>query len=185
MKTLRRFLDFLPLCIGMLMLATPAWAQQEELWLENQSNTPITSKMVLKRGETYRVTMQGTYSMWSNFAAPGKRSGKPEPTPMFPSAKGTNTVVGLDPEFYFAWPMGSSFDTSMEPAPRRSALIEVSLDGGKTWKHPSSTEPYNAAEHKYTYELTGEDNPLQVRNIDKPVGDNYGRVQIVVQSVPK
>ena len=99
---------------------------------------------------------------------------------MFPSAKGANGLVGLDPEFLFAWPSGTAFNVSTEPVPRRSALIEVSVDGGKTWKHPTTKDAFNP-EHKYTYELTGAGNALQVRTIDKPVGDNYGRVQITVQ----
>jgi hypothetical protein len=56
----------------------------------------------------------------------------------------------------------------------------VSLDGGKTWKHPTTKDAFNA-EHKYTYALTGEGKALQVRTIDNPVGDNYGRLQITVQ----
>ena len=156
-------------------------ATAEQLWLENQSNTPITSKTVLEQGKPYRLTMQGTYSMWQLFTTPSNKAMKPEPTPMFPSAKGENKLVGLDPEFYFSWPYGSALGTGTGAAPRRSGLIEFSLDGGKTWKHPASTAPFNATEHKYTYELTGEGNALQVRNIDKPAGDNYGRVQITVQ----
>jgi hypothetical protein len=156
-------------------------AAVEQLWLETNTNNPFTSKTVLERGKPYRITMQGTYSMWENFTAPGNRSGKPEPTPMFPSAVGTNKLVGIDPEFYFAWPKGAAFDASPEPAPRRSALIEVSLDGGKTWRHPATTQPFSATEHKYTYTVTGEGNALQVRNNDKPAGDNYGRLQISVQ----
>ncbi|HZH12802.1 MAG TPA: choice-of-anchor K domain-containing protein [Archangium sp.] len=153
----------------------------EQMWMENQSNDPITSTLVLEQGKPYRLTMQGTYSVWSGFTGQGYLAMKPEPTPMFPSAKGENKQVGLDPEFVFAWPSGAAFDKSPEPAPRKSVLIEVSLDGGKTWKHPTTKDAFNP-EHKYTYELTGEGQALQVRNIDKPIGDNYGRIQITVQS---
>ncbi|MFE8605467.1 hypothetical protein [Archangium violaceum] len=59
-----------------------------------------------------------------------------------------------------------------------SSAIQVSLDGGKTWKHPASTASFNATDHRYTYELMGEDNALQVRFSDNPISDNSGRVQI-------
>ncbi|WNG33555.1 hypothetical protein F0U61_07920 [Archangium violaceum] len=182
MSDVRRLSKLAARCAGLLVLvATSAWAQKEELWLDSQTNTPIRSEQVLKRGKLYRVTMQGTYSAWT-FNAPGTKSGKPEPKPMWPSPKGTNTLVGVDPEFMFAWPLGTYMDSLPEPAPRRSGYIEVSLDGGKTWKHPATTASFNATDHKYTYELTGDDNALQVRIVDSPYADNYGRVQISVQA---
>ncbi len=182
MKNLKRLSNSLTICTGMLMLAAaPAWAQKEELWLDSQSATPIRSAAVLKRGTPYLLTMQGTYSTWGNIATPGAKSGKPESAPMFKSPKGANLQVGLDPEFVFAWPKGSGLERSQEPSPRRNTgSIEISLDGGKTWKHPSSTAPFNATDHKYTYELMGDDNVVQVRLLDKPHADNYGRLQIFV-----
>lgn len=178
---MRRLSNSLTLCTGMLLLAAaPAWAQKEELWLDSQSGTPIHSERVLKRGWPYLVTMQGTYSVWRTLANSGTKSGKPDPAPMFPSPKGANQQVGIDPEFVFAWPKGSGLERSPEPAPRRGNNLEVSLDGGKTWKHPSSTASFNATDHKYTYELMGDGNVLQVRIADKPYGDNYGRVRIFV-----
>jgi hypothetical protein len=153
---------------------------EELLWLDTRSSAAIRSEMVLKRGEAYRLTMQGSYSVWK-FTVPGKKSGSPEPTPMFPSTTGDNKQVGVDPEFVFAWPKGSGFERSPAAGPHRNSGIQVSLDGGKTWKHPASTASFNATEHKYTYEVAGDDNALQVRFIDKPMGDNYGRVQIAVQ----
>ena len=182
MKNMRRLSKSLTLCTGMWMLAAaPAWAQKEELWLDSRSGTPIRSTMVLKKGTPYLLTMQGTYSAWGGLSNTSPKSGKPEPKPMFPSPKGANTLVGIDPEFVFAWPKGSGLDRSSEPAPLRNPTIEVSLDGGKTWKHPSSTTPFNATDHAYNYELAGGENALQVRLVDKPYSDNYGRVQISVQ----
>jgi hypothetical protein len=181
MKNTRHFSASLTLCTGMLMLAAaPAWAQKEELWLDSQSSTPIRSEKVLERGRPYLVTMKGTYSAWGGMANPGAKSGKADPTPLFPSPKGANQQVGIDPEFVFAWPKGSGLEKSSEPAPLRATTIEVSLDGGKTWKHPSSTASFNATDHKYTYELLGDGNALQVRLVDKPYTDNYGRVRIFV-----
>jgi hypothetical protein len=182
MKNMRRLSNSLTLCTGLLMLAAaPAWAQKEELWLDSRSGPPILSTMVLKRDTPYLLTLQGTYSAWGGLSNTSPKSGKPEPKPMFPSPKGANSLVGIDPEFVFAWPKGSSLDRSSEPAPRRVSTIEVSLDGGKTWKHPSSTAPFNATDHAYNYELAGGDNALQVRLVDKPYGDNAGRVRISVQ----
>ncbi len=182
MKNMRRLSNSLTLGTGLLMLAAaPAWAQKEELWLDSQSGTPITSTAVLERGTPYLLTMKGTYSAWGSLAIPGANSGKTEPAPMFPSPKGANQQVGIDPEFVFAWPKGSGLERSPEPAPLRNSTIEVSLDGGKTWKHPTSTAPFNATDHAYNYELAGDGSALQVRLVDNPHSDNYGRVQISVQ----
>ncbi|MCE9669938.1 hypothetical protein LY474_19245 [Myxococcus stipitatus] len=169
-------------CAGLcVLMAAPAWAQaQEELWLDTQSAAPVTSQTVLKQGWPYLVTLQGTYNVWGSNIVPGTRSSQPEPAPMFPSPKGTSRNVGFDPEFIFAWPKGHAMDKSPEPAPRRGSAIEVSQDGGKTWRHPASTSAFNASEHKYGYELMGTDTALQVRFVDSPVADNTGRVRIVV-----
>ncbi|OJH35945.1 hypothetical protein [Cystobacter ferrugineus] len=160
-------------CAGLLVLvATSAWAQQEELWLDTRSAAPVPSQMVLKKGRPYLVTMQGTYNVWANNIVPGDKSGQPEPAPMFPSPKGPTRNVGFDPEFAFAGVK------SPNSAPQRASAIQVSLDGGKTWKHPASTAPFNATDHRYAYELMGEDNALQVRFVDNPISDNSGRVQL-------
>ncbi|QSQ17411.1 hypothetical protein [Myxococcus landrumensis] len=146
----------------------------EELWLNTRSAAPVPSKQVLEKGKPYRVTMQGTFNVWGNNIVPGPQSGQPEPAPMFPSPGVTNRNVGFDPEFVFA---------GVRPpatAPLRASSVQVSVDGGKTWKHPASTADFNAAEHKYTYDLTGEDAPLQVRFVDAPVSDNSGLVRVLV-----
>ncbi|CAM4365260.1 MULTISPECIES: hypothetical protein [Myxococcus] len=163
-------------CAGLWVLAAaPAWAQQqEEVWLDTRSAAPVMSQMVLKQGWPHLVTMQGTFNVWGNNIVPGPQSGQPEPAPMFPSPGVTNRNVGFDPEFVFA---------GVKPpavAPLRASFIQLSLDGGKTWAHPASTADFNAAEHKYGYEVTGGESALQVRIADKPVTDNSGRLKIVV-----
>ncbi len=169
-------------CAGLLVLAaTSAWAQQqEELWLDTRSAAPVPSQVVLKKGWPYLVTMQGTYNVWGGNIVPGANSKQPEPAPMFPSPNAANRNAGFDPEFVFAWSKGHALEKNPEPAPRRAGAIEVSLDGGKTWKHPATQAAFNATEHKYGYELTGEDSALQVRIADKPTADNSGRLQIFV-----
>ncbi|XXF80206.1 hypothetical protein P2318_10770 [Myxococcaceae bacterium GXIMD 01537] len=162
-------------CAGLLALvATSAWAQQEELWLDSRSAVPALGQAVLKKGRPYLVTMQGTYTVWGSNIAPGPQTGQPEPAPMFPSPNVPARNVGLDPEFVFAGVKASA------SAPVRHSTIEISLDGGKTWKHPATTAAFNATEHKYAYALTGEDSALQARIIDRPVTDNAGRLQLVV-----
>jgi hypothetical protein len=147
-------------------------ATGEELWVDTRSAAPVRSEMVLKKGKPYRVTMQGTYNAWKGNIVPGEKSGQPEPAPMFPSPGVATRNVGIDPEFVFANVRAPG------TAPVRNTSIQVSLDGGKTWKHPVTTASYNATDHKYTYELMGEGNALQVRIVDNPVSDNFGRVQI-------
>jgi hypothetical protein len=166
------------LCAGVMVLtALPAWAQKEKLWLDSQSGIPTGGQRVLQKGKPYRITMKGTYAVWSTYAPLGTKSGKPEAAPLFASPKGANKEVGADPEFIFAWSKGSSLEKSAESSPRRNYTIEVSLDGGKAWKHPSTAEAFNAS-HQYGYELVGEGSALQVRLRDNPYTDNSGRVQI-------
>ena len=150
----------------------------EELWLESQSAAPVSSQMVLEKGKPYRLTMQGTYTVWGHNIDAGTRSLQPEAAPMFPSPKGRTRNVGADPEFIFAWSKGHALEKNPAPAPLRNTIIQISLDGGKTWKHPATPDSFSATEHKYTYELMGDGNALQVRINDKPVADNFGRVQI-------
>lgn|GEM_PF-3431535 len=163
-------------CMGLLVLAaTSAWAQQEEaLWLDTRSGAAIPSKLTLQKGRPYRVTMQGTFNVWGNNIVAGEKSGQPEAAPMFPSPNVANRNVGFDPEFVFAGVRAPA------TAPLRSGAIQVSVDGGKTWKHPATPAAFNAAEHKYTYDLMGEDAPLQVRFVDTPISDNSGRVRILL-----
>jgi hypothetical protein len=150
----------------------------EELWLDSQSAAPVSSQRVLEKGKLYRVTMQGTYTVWGSNIDAGARSLQPEAAPLFPSPKGGTRNVGADPEFIFAWSKGHALEKNPEPAPLRNTIIQVSLDGGKTWKHPATPDSFSAKEHKYTYELMGDGNALQLRINDKPVSDNFGRLQI-------
>ena len=70
-----------------------------------QSQTPLVAS------KNYRLTMQGTFSIWPDIANPSKRGGEPELAPRFPSPGGVaNKQVGLDPEFVFAWPTGATYD---------------------------------------------------------------------------
>lgn len=153
---------------------------KEELWLDVTSGKVISSTEPLKSGKLYRITMQGTYSVWRSISQTGPHSGQPEPAPMWPSEGKANHQVGLDPEFLFAWPPGSSASRKTEPSPRRASAIQMSLDGGESWAHPPCSEPFNATDHKYNYDVTGEGHPLQIRFVDRPYGDNYGRVHIEI-----
>jgi hypothetical protein len=153
----------------------------EELWVDTRSSAPVRGEMVLPKGKPSRVMLQGTFNVWGTDIVPGGKSNLPEPAPMFPSSNAANHNVGFDPEFVFAWPKGHVMDKSPEPAPRRQGLIEISLDGGKTWKHPATPAAFDATAHAYTYELMGEGSELQVRIADKPVSDNSGRLRIWVQ----
>ena len=146
----------------------------EELWLDTRSAAPVPSQMVLKKGKPYVLTMQGTFNVWGSNIAPGASSGQPEAAPMFPSPSGATRNVGFDPEFAFAGVRAPG------TAPLRASTVQISLDGGKTWKHPPSTAAFNATEHRYTYDLTGEDAVLQVRFVDRPIADNTGRLRIFV-----
>ena len=155
---------------------------REELWLESRTGTPVIANDTLVAGMAYRLSMQGTFTVWSSLATPAANSGEPEAKPMWPSVTRSDMSVGLDPEFRFAWPSGSSLANSSEPSPRRGSSIQFSLDGGETWKHLESSAPYNPRNHTYLYDVEGAGHPLQVRFVDSPYSDNNGRIKIIVQS---
>ncbi|NOJ79645.1 hypothetical protein [Myxococcus xanthus] len=70
-----------------------------------------------------------------------------------------------------AKPRGS--DALTQPWSPRTSTDEKPVPSARPSHRP-------LGEHKYTYDLTGEDAPLQVRFADGPVNDNSGLVRILV-----
>ncbi|HEX5754667.1 MAG TPA: FAD-dependent oxidoreductase [Archangium sp.] len=173
----------LAICLTLLVaVPAPARAQSEELWLESRSSGTLQSQTALQAGKAYRLTLQGTFSLWPDIANPSRLGGEPERAPRFPSPGGAaNKQVGLDPEFVFAWPVGASHDRTSEPSPRRQDLIQISLDGGRTWRHPATPAPYAMGSHEYHYPLTGAGQPLQLRVTGGSHSSSYGRLKATLQ----
>jgi len=140
---------------------------------------PITSAAPLSIGEGFKVTVSGTFSVWSGWSSVCK--GTPEDWPQTPSPDTTNGKVGLDPEYIFAVPTGSSICSNLGDPPYRQWNFEMSFDNGATWLNPVPLgSTYNSA-HVYTYVLTGEGFPALFRFVDTYTRDNYGIITIRIE----
>ncbi len=135
----------------------------------------VSDTQVLTLGKEYCVTVSGTYSPWPEYwwTAP---CGNPEPMPMYPSVNNTNGNTAADFEYKFAAPTpnacaGVVFPQELVSPPR----MEISLDNGTTWFHPSTGAAYNP-NHIYQYTLVGQGFPLMVRHNDVFGSDNYGLI---------
>jgi hypothetical protein len=123
-------------------------------------------------GFTYRLEVAGTYSIW----APSYWSnpcGKIETAPMIPSPLGFKTGnVGFDMEYEFSYPTSSHCNNNPvfpNPTPR----IEITLDSGESWFHPTTISTYDSL-HEYQYLITGLGFPFGVRHMSDLNSDDYG-----------
>jgi hypothetical protein len=144
-------------------------------------STAAVTEPILEEGKTYRLTIEGTYSIWSGEWDSGTCAGIPGDAPMFPSAEGSNGKVGIDSEFYFAVPAGSALCSS--EIPLGTGALEASLDGGLDFDDldPISTPVSPDPDHSYEYEVTGQGHPIMFEREDFPSDDNYGVLKITVR----
>ena len=149
----------------------------EEMLLDTRVSTGVTSSTVLQSGQTYIVTVQGTYSLWNAALAVGS----PNADAMFPTSGGVgrvSTQVGLDAETAFAKQTGSGVVFG------HSLAFVMNLGGGFTHVEPQGG-PYATAQPNYLYRYTiaGQGSTATFK-IDDQVGgyaDNYGNLQITIQ----
>jgi hypothetical protein len=144
----------------------------------------------LAEGAWYIVTAQGTasFSKPSQWVHPKKRHGRPaivcgtpEATPLFPSPFAATGEVGFDPESMFAR-VTTNRKCGKDALPRTTRRFQ--LAGRSTFHHPTpligrQTTP--SATHSYDYPELGRGLPLQVREIDLPTYDNYGRFKVTTR----
>lgn len=131
------------------------------------------STVVLVAGESYTVTVQGTYSAWNEVLDVGT----PNADAMFPSSTvgRVSTEVGVDAETIFAWPhdhphtVGHDADWQFNLG---SGFQHIEPIGG-----PFSTPQPN---YLYRYTLVGQGNVLIVRTNDSHP-DDYGKLQVTIQ----
>jgi hypothetical protein len=136
---------------------------------------PVFSKVSLDAGRPYRITLHGTFSIWSNWAS---TCGSPEPLPIYPSPETSNGYAVFDAQFQFASP-GPSCTAEF---PSSHTGIQFNLTGGADWA-PAPADASVSADHHYTYIMMGQGASLGVRFIDYPTTDNYGRIRITVESI--
>jgi hypothetical protein len=159
--------------------------------------TGVPSSWTLTAGEPYKITVEGTFSIWTPSAWTTylicDTDFPPEPGAQFPSPSGHGDGdVGQDAKYFFSaieldgectlpMPLPSyfprNFEVCLDGACERTSLSWHDLGLG------SDLDPYNPA-HVYTYWVHGEDFPIAVRRSDSPIDDNYGQLRVTVQQVP-
>lgn len=174
-----------------LLATTPAFADAT-VWLDAYDNAntgvagPVWTSGVLEAGQKYRITIQGTYSLYSPwYWTDYSYCGTPDPAPIYPSpAVVPNGKVGGDPAYWFA-------ALAVEPAcpwvaqgPQSHSLVEFNLDGNPlNWVYLTPRETVFQANHTYTYEIIGQGTPAGFQFRDFPTADDYGMFRIQVEKV--
>lgn len=149
----------------------------ETFFLDSSEFTGTTSSTVLKSGQEYVITVQGTYTLWNA----ALEAGAPEADAMFPgsTAGRVSTEVGLDAECIFAYHDTGS-GTSLEHEPN----FQMDLANTGDWEH---IEPIDGAHaipaesYLYTYRVTGRGSVASFRINDEDYSDNYGLLKILIQ----
>jgi hypothetical protein len=147
---------------------------------------PEAEGPVLEAGVRYEFVAQGTYSIWDAATwSAGTCKGTSEASPMFPSPGGENDRVGLDPEFRFAVPIGSTAcSDDSEVIPRHTGTIKMSFDAGASYDDmdPIGGRPTSpSSDHRYRYETIGEGAPFRVRRLDSGnTSDDYGIIRFTI-----
>lgn len=159
----------------------------ETMWFDTYSSSyssPVTnySKTPLADGMTYKITIEGTFSLWSasSWLQDPQPVGLIENAPMYPSLAGDDRTgrVGEDAYWGFAclqaWYQG-------QPLPSKWACLQISLDLGASWD--GNTRPvddvYNPL-HKYEVTVAGKGNVIGFGLFDEAI-DNYGMFKIVIE----
>lgn len=151
---------------------------------------PVTSK-ILPAGTHWVAEVQGTVSYYEPSFYGGNRMpfpkvcGTPDDSgPMFPSDdRPWDHTVGQDAEFIFARPW-TERGCNKNPLPMHWGNFQISRGAGYGHTDPlggPSAAP--AADHKYSYPITGVGKSAQFRLKDRPrTNDNYGVFKIRVRA---
>jgi len=163
----------------LLLVSTQAFSQHTFFLDTYNPNDALVEEvfdsLVLVNGTTYYKEIKGTYGIWDPFywTAP---CGFVEASPMYPSPVGFQTGnVVFDMEYAFSYPDNRICFGTIFPIP--TSRMEISLDSGKTWFHPSTTTVYNSF-HTYQYQIEGEGYPIAFRQQSAYNSDDYGMLRI-------
>ena len=148
----------------------------------NPLNTKASSNISLEQGQSYTVSISGTFSwwearhwgVWTGSNASRVCGGRADRAPLYSSPGRTNGPVGNDAEFQFAYPYGSQGCDNSDPIPFPIRLFRFSLDGGNafSWFEPIDRK-YNSA-HFYQYSVVGRGHPIVFSFEDSYYPDNFG-----------
>lgn len=156
---------------------TPCTLQPVNLALDfgQGEDDPTVTGPVLDANVTYRVTVAGTLSIWTTQWQNGVCLGSP--------AGGVGGQTGLDAEYWFAIPVGSSLcdEFANDPFPNSTSKFEISTDDGASFDHPTAVDPAYDAAHNYEYLVTGQGQAIQFREVEgSNRDDDYGVLSITV-----
>lgn len=182
---------------GALAKPPPPVAANQDFYFElNQTNhakrgsVTGTSPNSLAAGTWYVAQVQGTasFSKPSQWIHPKKRHGRtavvcgtPEDAPLFPSPFAATGKVGFDPETMFAR-ITRAGKCAADPLPRTTRRFEIAP--GHVFRHLTPLDGRHTAptpDHTYHYAFQGLGGPLNLREVDRPTFDNYGRFHIVIR----
>ena len=150
----------------------------------------------LELGQPYLITISGTWSYWGTAGwgtwtgtnASDVCAGQAEELPQIQSPGVTNGPVGMDPEYAFAWILGTGTlcpgGSPIGSPPLHLASLQISLDGGSTWQHLEPIDKAYNPEHSYQYLVVGLGSPADIgmRLLDFPTSDNYGVFTATVEA---
>jgi hypothetical protein len=159
---------------------TSAGGPQLDTYRNDNSEASFAGQM-LENGQSYTITLTGTYSYWfaSDWNAQGVCPGEhPENMPMFGSPGTTNGKVGDDAAWHFAGPNNFSDCDAVVDHP-----FVVSLDGGAS---RIEIEPYDLGtgpnpSHRYHYVVMGQGQQIIFYMEDSKSLDNYGIIHIAIE----
>lgn len=156
----------------------------ETVWLDayHYPGYPtVYSQNPLANGTTYKITIEGTWSIWPSASwndANNPPAGPFEAAPMYPGLGGEKTgPVGCDGMWGFAYIHSQDINWTLP----WYFTIMISLDGGSfvLEKRPVP-DVYNPM-HKYEITVVGQGEIVGFRISDYDSSDNYGMLKIVIE----
>jgi hypothetical protein len=180
----------------MLMSSSPALAQSLGTVKLDSFETPndgaagpVTLGQPLAAGQSYAVTVSGTWSAWlpANWNRDDAGStvcGTPEDHPVTPSRNRPDSKVGQDSEWLFARPWKRPCSGNRPNVPYTYTGFQINAGTGFTHVTPSGgSGSAPAGNHSYTYIVqgTGVDPQFELR--DSSTTDNNGVLTISVAPV--
>jgi hypothetical protein len=133
-------------------------------------NTYAQSAMTLQTGVKYRITVEGTHTVWN-----AGYTYTHNQLVMYPSA-GRSGADHAYTDSEVIW--GNEAATL---TPTHSPLLMISVNGGASYYHPDPEGGHpNAwtANHAYSYVITGQGQKLRAAISDNPIADNNGKYRI-------
>ena len=103
---------------------------------------------------------------------------------MFATPGFTNSRVGSDPEFLFAFPQSGKKCSAKNQAalPKRQSSVFFDTGNGLGYTTPTASNAGSTpkSDHSYTYTVIGAGQPLKIKIPSSNYKDNYGRFTVTI-----